>query len=92
MPDLPPIHDFEFSDHALIEMERRNISQESVRSVLAGPEQMEIAREGRAVYQARIELGEPLKTYVLRVFVDIDRDPPRVVTVYRTSKIDKYWR
>jgi hypothetical protein len=41
-----------FADHALIEMERRNISQESVRNVLAAPEQMERVREGRAVYQA----------------------------------------
>ena len=27
-----------------------------------------------------------------RVFVDVDRDPPEVVTVYRTSKLEKYWR
>jgi len=26
------------------------------------------------------------------VFVDIDRQPPEVVTAYRTSKIEKYWR
>ena len=32
------------------------------------------------------------KPYILRVFVDIDRKPPYVVIVYRTSKIEKYWR
>jgi hypothetical protein len=26
------------------------------------------------------------------VFVDVHRSPPEVVTVYRTSKIEKYWR
>jgi hypothetical protein len=31
------------------------------------------------------------KRYVLRVFVDVDRDPPVVVTAYRSSKIGKYW-
>ena len=36
-------------------------------------------------------MGEPEKEYLVRVFVDIDRDPAEVVTVYRTSKIDKYW-
>ncbi len=56
------------------------------------PEQMDMIREGRAVYQSRFEMGEPLKIYILRVFVDIDRKPPYVVTVYRTSKIEKYWR
>jgi hypothetical protein len=30
--------------------------------------------------------------FLLRVFIDIDRTPMEVVTVYRTSKIDKYWR
>jgi hypothetical protein len=24
--------------------------------------------------------------------VDIDRQPPEVVTVYRSSKVQKYWR
>ena len=51
-----------------------------------------MVREGRAVYQAKCDMGEPPKTYILRVFVDIDRKPPYVVTVYRTSKIEKYWR
>jgi hypothetical protein len=36
--------------------------------------------------------GAPPATYLLRVFVDIDRQPPDVVTVYRTSKITKYWK
>ncbi len=44
------------------------------------------------VYQSRLELGDPPKTYLFRVFVDVDRQPPDVVTVYRTSKIEKYWR
>jgi len=26
------------------------------------------------------------------VFVDVDRTPDEVVTVYKTSKLDKYWR
>ena len=30
--------------------------------------------------------------YLVRVFVDVDRDPAEVVTVYQTSKIEKYWR
>jgi len=92
MPNLEPIHDFVFTDHALTEMARREISEEDVRKVLAHPEQMENVREGRVVYQAKFGVGKPPKTYVFRVFVDIDRKPPHVVTVYRTSKIEKYWR
>lgn len=92
MPDIEPIIDFVFTEHALMEMERRGISQEQVRNMLAHPRQMEILREGRAVYQTKYDTGNPSKTYVLRVFVDVDRKPPAIVTVYRTSKIEKYWR
>jgi hypothetical protein len=87
-----PITDFILTGHALLEMERRGISANAVRLVLAKPEQMEMVRAGRAVYQAKIDLEEPPKTYLLRVFLDIDRYPPQVVTVYRTSKVEKYWR
>jgi len=89
---LPPIRSYRITTHALQEMARRNISEEEVAKVLASPEQAEMIRTGRVVYQVRIEQGEPLKEYLLRVFVDIDDTPPSVVTVYRTSKIRKYWR
>ena len=80
------------TDHAQLEMARRQISAAEVARVLAAPEQTEGVREGRAVYQSRIELGEPSETYLLRMVVDIDRQPPEVVTVYRSSKVQKYWR
>ena len=73
-------------------MARRQISEAEVERALAAPEQTECVREGRVVHQSRIELGEPSKTYLLRVVVDIDRQVPEVVTVYRSSKVHKYWR
>jgi Domain of unknown function (DUF4258) len=60
MPGIEPIFDFVFTDHALLEMARRDISQEHVRNVLANPEQTDIVREGRAIYQARYDMGECL--------------------------------
>jgi len=55
-----------------------------VRRVLTAPEQILEVRAGRVVAQG-LTAG-----YLLRVFVDLDRTPAEVVTVYRTSKIDKY--
>ena len=92
MSGIEPIHEFVFTDHALSEMARRQISEEDVKTVLAKPDQTEMVRAGRAVYQSRLEMDEPPKIYLVRVFVDIDPRPPYVVTVYRTSKIEKYWR
>lgn len=90
---LVPILIYRLTDHARIEMTRRQIQEFDVASVLAAPEQIETIRVGRAVYQSFVTWGEPpLTTYLLRVVVDVDRQPPDVVTVYRPSKIDKYWR
>ncbi len=46
----------------------------------------------RFAYQSRFQIGDPPKTCLVRVFVDVDSVPPVVVTVYRTSKVAKYWR
>jgi len=62
MPNIEPVFDFVFTDHALTEMARREITQDDVKAVLASPEQMEMVREGRAVYQAKLEMDEPPKT------------------------------
>lgn len=90
MPKLPPIQNYILTDHARFEMARRQINENDVAQVLGAPEYTEIVRPGRALYQSR--LGDAAKTYLLRIFVDIDREPPEVVTGYRTSKIAKYWR
>jgi hypothetical protein len=92
MPGLEPITEYKLKDHARFEMTRRRITEAEVAKVLSAPEQTESVHVGRAFYQSRIEIGNPPKTYLLRVLVDIDRKPPEVVTAYRTSKVEKYWR
>ena len=86
------IHPFVITGHAAFEMARRRIDQTAVESVLAAPEQRLSVRPGRDVLQSRVHLGEPPKECLLRVFVDVDRSPAEVVTVYRTSKVSKYWQ
>ncbi|MBI4442241.1 MAG: hypothetical protein HY649_02570 [Acidobacteria bacterium] len=73
-------------------MKRRGVTEEMVQRVLNSPEQRVDVRPGRLNLQSKISMGEPAKTYLLRVFLDVDRKPAEVVTVYRTSKISKYWR
>ena len=92
MPKLGSITKYNLTDHARDEMTRRQITEADVANVLAAPEQTETVRTGRAVYQSRLEIGVPPKAYLLRVLVDTIRDPPDVVTAYRTSKVEKYWR
>lgn len=88
MPE--PVGDYVITPHAAFEMKRRGIDEATLNQVLHFPEQRTAVRPGRDVLQSRIDVGG--KTYLVRAFVDVDREPVEVVTVYRTSKIEKYWR
>jgi hypothetical protein len=90
MEPATPITTYRLTDHAQTEMARRHITVAYVTHVLAAPEHTEVVRPGRVVYQARVTWGPTATTYLLRVFINIDRQPPAVVTVYRTSKLAKY--
>lgn len=86
-----PILDFVFTPHAEFEMIRRGLDEVIIRQVLAKPEQSLEVLKGRLVLQSRILMGEPAREYLVRVVVDVDRQPAEVVTAYRTSKVSKYW-
>jgi Domain of unknown function (DUF4258) len=76
---------FVFSKHALEQMELRSISKSIVEEILASPDQIK-AEEGKMVYQSVVEKGR----YLIRIFVN-DESPKTVITVYKTSKISKYY-
>lgn len=73
-------------------MERRRIPDVMVDAVLNGPEQrmLDESHAGRWIYQSRMRFDDG-KLYLLRVVVT-EEEPQTVITAYRTSKIEKYWR
>jgi hypothetical protein len=71
-------------EHAAAQLARRQVTEQDVRRVLTAPDEILPIRPGRVVVHGMIGV------YLLRVFVDVDRTPPEVVTVYRTSKVQKY--
>lgn len=89
---IEPILDYVVTPHAAFEMRRRGLTEDVVRRVLMDPGQRLEVRAGRVVLQARMSLEQPEREWLVRVFVDVDRRPAEVVTAYRTSKIEKYWR
>jgi len=82
---------FKISLHAESEMRRRHISGNFVDSVLDCPQQIVEEYGDKKAYQSQIDFGNG-KIYLLRVIVNEAVNPKIVVTVYKTSKIDKYWR
>lgn len=83
------ILDWMLTPHAETELKRRGIPVSLVAEILAAPERQRSFRPGREVLESRRDFDG--KTYLVRVFVDVDRSPAEVVTAYRTSKIAKYW-
>ena len=73
------------------ELVRRAIPRELVEETLSAPQQIVPAHGGREAYQSQVDFGGG-RTYLLRVIVSGEGDSATVVTVYRTSKIRKYWR
>ena len=60
-------------------------------SLLESPEQRVPQLGGKEILQSRFTSGNG-KMYLLRTVVAMHKEPPVVVTVYRRSKIEKYWR
>ena len=80
----------ELSTHVKEEMTRRGIPLSIVESVLAAPAQ-KVPEHGDVIcYQSKVEINQ--KPYLVRVMLNEKKTPPKVVTVYRTSKIKKYWK
>jgi hypothetical protein len=82
---------FQLSKHAREEMRRRSIPPDFVDDVLQNPQQVVPQPDGKKAYQSQLDFGGG-RVFLLRVIVAEDVSPPLVVTVYRTSKINKYWR
>lgn len=71
-------------------MTRRGIPLIVVEAVLAEPAQIVPEHGDLVCYQAMAEINR--KPYLVRVMVNEKVTPPKVVTVYRTSKVGKYWK
>jgi Domain of unknown function (DUF4258) len=79
----------QISSHAQFEMRRRGIRPSEVIRSIRNPGQIVPSTKGREVYQTRIGKAGRL---LLRVIVKEAADAYHVITAYKTSKIDKYWR
>jgi hypothetical protein len=80
---------FRMSGHAAVQARRRAISTDDILVVMRSPEQKVHGYGGISCYQSRIVVGG--RRYLLRILVDEAKTPPVIVTVYRTSRIAKYW-
>ncbi len=76
-----------FSRHALEQARIRNITEKSIQEVVEKPEKIIDYDECIKIYQSLKKLDKP---YLLRVFINTCKEPFVIITVYKTSKIEKY--
>ena len=81
---------YTLSNHAANEIVNREIPIQLLEKVLSEPQQVLVDSFDTVIYQSIIRFPNN-KDYLLRIFV-AEREPLHVITVYRTSKITKYWR
>ena len=82
---------FVFSNHAVEQMQRRNINREDVDNTMFYPEQTLTDTENPEIRIYQSLLNENGQMFLLRVFVNIIKQPNVIVTLYKTTKIQKYY-
>ena len=80
------------SDHAKFKAGRRDIPLDVLIEVARTPQQEIVYVGGRTICQSKIHDPAAKKEMLFRVVVKDTGDLRKVITVYKTSKIEKYWK
>lgn len=77
--------------HASFEAERRGISEEFIKSAVGNPQQKLPSKKGRVIVQNKYYDEVEKKQMLVRIIGIETSEKFNVITVYKTSKINKYW-
>ena len=80
--------DYHVSKHASYQFSLRNINLIVVTDILENPDRIIKQETCKHIYQKGIVEND--KKYLYRIFVNVCKEPPLIITGYKTSKIEKY--
>ena len=80
------------SGHAEFEAKRRDISIKTITDIALAPQQKIKTASGRTICQSRMHDPVTNQEMLFRVIVKDTYENRTVITVYKTSKIAKYWQ
>lgn len=83
--------EIQIKGHTNFEAGRRSISEEFIKFVVNHPQQKLPSKKGRVIVQNKYYDQEEKKEMLLRVIGIETSEKFEVITVYKTSKISKYW-
>ena len=78
--------EYKISKHCLEQIILRGITKDQIEAVLNNPGSILKQDDEITVYQSLTSDGN----FLIRIFVNIVKDPCLVITAYKTSKIGKY--
>lgn len=81
-----------FTEHALFEIQRRQISKQDVEDLIKLPVQQIKTEEGNFIFQKKYFDTVEHKEMLLRVIGKENKQGFIIITAYKTSKISKYWK
>jgi len=82
----------QLTEHAKFEIKRRRINEKLVQQIVRNPRQVIELKEGRQISQAKYFDEFAQKEMLLRVIIEETPGGAKVITAYKTSKLDKYWK
>ena len=81
-----------FHPHAERDLSSRQIPREMVMEAVNNPQERVPGHSGRWVYQSRFFDTVHSEELLLRVVVEESKEELLILSIYKTSKIDKYWQ
>ena len=78
--------------HAKEQCKERGIEENIIEETVLNPDQIIEEKEGRKIAQKKIFDEEKKKNYLVRVIFKEENNKRTVITLYKTSKVQKYWR
>jgi len=80
-----------FTAQAEEQVQSRNIARELVLDTFENPHQRIPGYKGRRIYQSRYFDAFENKEMLIRVITEIRGDDLIIISIYKTSKLAKYW-
>jgi hypothetical protein len=80
-----------FSKHAEEQLLRRGIARETAMFVVSHPEEILVDDDDVTVTIFQSLIQENDRWFLLRIFINQEKFPHEIITLYKTSKIQKYY-
>ncbi len=77
--------------HAEEQVQSRSIPRELILGTIENPQQSISGYKARRIHQSRYYDGFENKEMLIRIITEIRGDDVIVISIYKTSKLEKYW-